>query len=115
MAAVHKYRAAGDWVFTSPVVRGQEPYGGRCLMRTIIRPSAAKVGIIQHIGWHIFRHTYSSLLRANRTDIQVTQEVLCHASSRVTLDTYTQVVTVRKRRPQGSVIRLLQASTTAAG
>jgi len=82
--------------------------------RNIIRPAATKVGITQHIGWHTFRHAYSSLLRANRTDIK-TQELLRHASSRVTLDTYTQAVTVQKRRAQSSVIRLLQASTTAAG
>jgi integrase len=110
-----RYRAADDWVFASPAVRGQKPYWGQCLMRTIIRPAATKVGITQHIGWHTFRHTYSSLLRANRTDIKVTQELLRHASSRVTLDTYTQAVTVQKRRAQSSVIRLLQASTTAAG
>jgi integrase len=70
---------------------------GQCLMRTIIRPAATKVGITRHIGWHAFRHTYSSLLGANRTDIKVTQELLRHASSRVTLDTYTQAVTVQKR------------------
>jgi integrase len=110
-----RYRAADDWVFASPAVRGQKPYWGQCLMRTIIRPAATKVGITQHIGWHTFRHTYSSLLRANRTDIKVTQELLRHASSRVTLDTYTQAVTVQKRRAQSSVIRLLRASTTAAG
>jgi integrase-like protein len=75
-------RAADDWVFASPAVRGQKPYWGQCLMRTIIRPAATKVGIAQHIGWHTFRHTYSSLLRANRTDIKVTQELLRHASSR---------------------------------
>ena len=84
-------------------------------MRTIIRPAAAKVGITENIGWHTFRHTYSSLLRANKTDIKVTQELLRHASSRVTLETYTQAVTVQKRRAQSSVLRLLQASTTAAG
>ncbi len=110
-----RYRAADDWVFASPAARGQKPYWGQCLMRTIIRPAATKVGITQHIGWHTFRHTYSSLLRANRTDIKVTQELLRHASSRVTLDTYTQAVTVQKRRAQSSVIRLLRASTTAAG
>ena len=59
--------------------------------------------------------TYSSLLRANKTDIKVTQELLRHASSRVTLDTYTQAVTTQKRRAQSSVIRLLEACTTAAG
>jgi integrase len=109
------YRAAEDWVFASPAARGQKPYWGQCLMRTIIRPAAAKIGITQYIGWHTFRHTYSSLLRANRTDIKVTQELLRHASSRVTLDTYTQAVTLQKRKAQSNVIRLLRASTTAAG
>jgi integrase len=50
------YRAADDWVFASPAARGQKPYWGQCLMRTIIRPAAAKIGITQHIGWHTFRH-----------------------------------------------------------
>jgi integrase len=109
------YRKADDWVFASPSPRGQRPYWGQCFMRTIIRPAAAKIGITQHIGWHTFRHTYSSLLRANKTGIKVTQELLRHASSRVTLDTYTQAVTVQKRRAQSSVIRLLRASTAAAG
>ena len=48
-------------------------------------------------------------------DIKVTQELLRHASSGVTFDTYTQAVTVQKRRAQSSVIRLLQTSPTAAG
>src|SRR5512142_571366 len=96
-----------DWVFASPAARGRRPYWGQCLMRAIIRPATAGIGITQHIGWHTFRHTYSSLLRANKTDIKVTQELLRHASSRVTLDTYTQAVTVQKRRAQSSVIRLL--------
>jgi len=109
------YSHSDDWVFASRAARGQRPYWGQCLMRKIIRPAAAKVGITQHIGWHTFRHTYSSLLRANKTDIKVTQELLRHASSRVTLDSYTQAVTAQKRRAQSSVIRLLQPSTTAAG
>jgi len=79
-------------------------------MRTIIRPAAAKIGITQNIGWHTFRHTYSSLLRASKTDIKVTQELLRHASSRVTLDTYTQAVTAQKRRAQSGVIRLPRTS-----
>jgi integrase len=84
-------------------------------MRTFIRPAALKVGIMKPIGWHTFRHTYSSLLRQNRADIKVTQELLRHASSRVTLDTYTQAVTLHKRKAQSDVIRLLRASGAAAG
>src|SRR5690349_6570129 len=52
-----KYSKAEDWVFASPATRGRKPYWGQCLMRTIIRPAAVKVGITQHIGWHTFRHT----------------------------------------------------------
>jgi integrase len=110
-----RYSKVDDWVFASPAARGKRPYWGQCLMRTIVRPAAAKIGITQRIGWHTFRHTYSSLLRENKTDIKVTQELLRHASSRVTLDTYTQAVTVQKRRAQSRVIRLLQTSPTAAG
>ena len=110
-----KYSTAEDWVFASPAAQGKRPFWGQSLMRTIIRPAATRVGVTQRIGWHTFRHTYSSLLRANKTDIKVTQELLRHASSRVTLDTYTQAVTIQKRRAQSSVIRLLQASATAAG
>ena len=110
-----RYSKVEDWVFASPAARGRRPYWGQSLMRTIIRPVAAKIGITQHVGWHTFRHTYSSLLRANKTDIKVTQELLRHASSRVTLDTYTQAGTAQERRAQSSVIRLLKATTSASG
>jgi integrase len=110
-----RYKGPDDWVFASPSVRGRNPYWGQCIMRTFIRPAALKVGILKPIGWHTFRHTYSSLLRQNRTDIKVTQELLRHASSRVTLDTYTQAVTLHKRKAQSDVLRLLSASRTAAG
>lgn len=108
-------RGHEDWVFASPATRGHHPYWGQCIMRTFIQPIALKVGISKPIGWHTFRHTYSSLLRQNRTDIKVTQELLRHASSRVTLDTYTQAVTLHKRKAQRDVIRLLRASGAAAG
>jgi hypothetical protein len=43
------------------------------------------------------------------------QELLRHASSRVTLDTYTQAVTLQKRKAQSNVIRLLRESSGSAG
>ena len=52
--------------------------------------------------------------RVMRPDIKVSQELLRHASSRVTLDTYTQAVTLHKRKAQSDVIRLLHASGAAA-
>jgi hypothetical protein len=103
-----KYRKPEDWIFASPEVKGRNPYSGQAIMRGVIRPIAIRIGIIKRIGWHTFRHTYSTLLRANRTDIKVMQELLRHASSRVTLDTYTQAVTDQKREAQSEVVRLFR-------
>jgi len=110
-----RFKGLDDWVFASPATHGQHPYWGQCIMRTFIQPAALKVGIMKPIGWHTFRHTYSSLLRQNRTDIKVTQELLRHASSRVTLDAYTQAVTLHKRKAQSDVMRLLRTSGAATG
>jgi hypothetical protein len=43
------------------------------------------------------------------------QELLRHASSRVTLDTYAQAVMLNKRKAQSDVIRLFRASGSRSG
>jgi integrase len=110
-----KYRTGEDWVFASPASDGRRPYWAQSIMRNQIRPAAVKLGITERIGWHTFRHTFSSLLRATGADIKVMQELLRHASSRVTLDTYTQAVTTQKRKAQSEVIRLFRASGSRGG
>ncbi len=86
---------------------------GKQIMRKVIRPIAIQVGITKPIGWHTFRHTYSTLLRAARVDIKVMQELLRHASSRVTMDTYTQTVTAQKREAQSGVVRMFRIRAMA--
>ncbi len=73
-------------------------------MRYYIQPVACRVGISKRIGWHTFRHAYSTLLKAAGADAKFMQEFLRHASSRVTMDTYTQAVTSAKRQAQSSVV-----------
>ena len=107
-----RYNRPEDWVFASPSVNGRRPYWGQQIMRKVIRPIAIRVGITKRIGWHTFRHTYSTMLRATRVDIKVMQELLRHASSRVTMDTYTQAVTAQKRKAQSGVIRLFRVRAT---
>jgi integrase len=104
-----EYKAPDDWVFASPEANGRRPYWGQTIMRTVIRPAAVTVGITRRFRWHTFRHTYSSLLKANGADTKVMQELLRHASSRVTLDTYTQAFLSHKRKAQSEVVRLLRA------
>jgi integrase len=103
------YAGAEDWIFASPAAGGRLPYWGQSIMRNSIRPAARKLKITKRIGWHLFRHTYSTLLNATGTDIKVVQELLRHASVRVTMDTYTQAVSPRKREAQSVVIGLLRS------
>lgn len=102
-----QHQSENDWVFASVKARGRRPYWGQSLMRNSIRPNAVKLGISPRIGWHTFRHTYSTLLRATGADIKVMQELLRHASSRMTLDTYTQAVSDTKRKAQSEVVKVL--------
>jgi integrase len=75
-------------------------------MRMFIKPVAKRLGI-GDIGWHTFRHTYSSLLHANGEDPKVVQELLRHSSIKVTMDIYTQAVTSAKRKAQSRVVELI--------
>jgi len=68
---------------------------------------AEKLGITKRIGWHTFRHTYSTLLRAVGADLKVMQELLRHSTIRVTLDTYTRAVTAAKRTAHTAVVSLI--------
>jgi integrase len=70
-------------------------------------PVARKLGITKRMGWHTFRHTYSTLLRSTGAELKIMQELLRHSTIRVTLDTYTQAVTAEKRTAQAAVVALL--------
>jgi integrase len=100
------YRTLESWVFASPQNRGKKPYWGQQLLRHHIRPVAKKLGITKRIGWHTFRRTYSTLLRATGAELKVMQELMRHSTIRVTLDTYTQAVTTEKRAAQTAVVSL---------
>jgi integrase len=92
-----KWCGPEDWVFASRMNKGRNPYRAETLMREYILPAAHRVGINKRIGWHTFRHTYCTLLKAVGADIKVMQELLRHASSRVTMDTYTQACRQSRR------------------
>ena len=101
------YKKQEDWIFASPRMRGTQPYWPDSLLRRHIRPAAARAGISKRIGWHTFRHTYSTLLKANGEDVKVVQELLRHANPRTTLETYTQAISPAKRKAQRKVVRMI--------
>ncbi len=101
------YPMLDDWVFASPSMRGQQPYWPDNLMRRYIKPVARAIGINKNIGWHTFRHSFGTLLKANGEDVKTVQELLRHANSRITLDVYTQAVNSNKRAAQSKVVKMM--------
>jgi len=67
------YNRDEDWVFASPEKLGQQPYWPDSALRKAVRPAAVRAGIVKHIGWHTFRHSFATLLEANGEDVKVVQ------------------------------------------
>jgi integrase len=86
-----------DWVFASPAKDGKQPYWPGTLYWAHFEPAAKAAGFPGKIGWHTFRHTFATLLKANGEDIKTVQELLSHANISVTMNVYAQGVTELKR------------------
>jgi len=105
------YQAEGDWVFgnVDNCPRWQES-----ILANHIKPAAARAGI-GHVGWHTFRHTYSTMLHAIGTDINVRKELLRHADIATAMNVYTQAVSEAKRDANSKVVRMvIRRAETAA-
>ena len=102
-----KYRELDDWVFASPRSQGQYPYWPAMLLTRTIRPAAVRAGIEKRLAWHTFRHTYSTMLVANGENVKVIQELMRHASSRSTLEVYSQARAADKRAAQQRVLQMI--------
>jgi integrase len=98
---------AGGLGLRQPDYEGEQPYWPDNLMKRYIKPVARANGIYKNIGWHTFRHTFGTLLKANGEDVKTLQELLRHANSRITLDVYTQAVGSNKRAAQSKVLRMM--------
>ena len=103
------YRADSDWVFASPYKHGAEPYWPDSALTDFVKPAVKRAGITKTVGWHTFRHSYSTLLRANGTDVKVQSELLRHSNIGTTLNLYTQAVSEQKRAAHGQVVEQLLA------
>jgi integrase len=101
-------------VFASPHTNGVQPYWPGTLNRWHLQPAVKAAGIQGRIGWHTFRHTYATLLKANGEDVKTVQELLRHANSLVTMNLYAQAVTQAKRQAQSRLVSMLldENSTT---
>ena len=97
------YKGPQDWVFSN---RTGRPRAQQDILRRHLRSAALRAGIGK-IGWHTFRHSYSTMLRGAGTDIKVQQELLRHATIQSTMNIYTQAVSEQKRIANSVVVGVL--------
>jgi len=114
---VTPYKKPSDYVWATNAnragaKRGKQPVWLSSVMRDYIQPVARQLGIHKKISWHTFRHTFSSILKANGEDVKVVQELLRHATSKMTLDTYTQALSPDKRAAQSKVVGMIRPKPT---
>jgi integrase len=66
-------------------------------MRYWVQPAAKKAGCAKQIGWHTYRRSLGSLLGHSGEKTKVVQEILRHASPRITEELYQQADQTQKR------------------
>jgi integrase len=95
--------ADSDYIFAGATGK---PRWQDSLLADYLKPAAVKAGI-GHIGWHTFRHTYSTLLHALGATPAVQKELLRHADIQTTMNLYTQAPTPAKREAASKVVDAL--------
>ena len=95
--------AASDFLFAGPTGKPRWPDS---ILADYLKPAARQAGI-GNIGWHTFRHTYSTLLHALGTRPAVQKELLRHSDIQTTMNIYTQAITSEKREAATSLANAL--------
>src|SRR5258708_7824095 len=107
------YAGEQDWIFASGRMKGRQPLWPEAIERNYIRPAAERAKITKRISWHVFRHTFSTLLAENDEDVKTVQSLMRHANSNITMNIYTHAVSSKKRRaPQKTVELILPSRST---
>lgn len=102
-----RYGEPDDRIFASPRTKGKYPFWPDAVLQKVIRPAALKAGICKRIGWHTFRHSFSTMLIANGENVKVVQELMRHSNCRCTLEIYSQARLQAKRDAQHRIIEMI--------
>ena len=97
------YIGPDDYIFAGD--SGKPRWNG-IMLTDHIKPAASRAGI-GRVGWHTFRHTFSSILHDAGTNMAVQKELLRHADIQTTMNVYTQAVSAAKREAVHRVAEVL--------
>jgi integrase len=100
-------RRAGGLGVRQRTSSGQKPPWADTLLDRFLQRAAKRTGITKWAGFHGFRHTYSTLLKANGEDVKVVQELMRHANISTTVNIYTKASASAKREAQSRVVDVL--------
>lgn len=106
------YNQDEDFIFASPEMDGKQPYWSGVAMQRHVRPAAERAGIKKRIGWHTFRRSFATMLLANDAAVRVTQDLMRHSTSTLTLDAYAQALSADKREAQSRIVKLFPSVPT---
>lgn len=104
------YNQPTDFLFASPEKDGKQPIWPNSAMEKHIRPAAIRAGIGKRIGWHVFRHSFGTLIKSQGADVATTQALMRHSNVSVTMDHYVQAITSAKMQAQRGIVGLLDPS-----
>ena len=94
-----------DWLFPSHYGTGR-PRWPWTIQRDLVLPAGIRAGI-GPIGWHSFRHSYSTLLHSLQVNLKAQQELLRHSDIRTTINIYTQAVPDAMREAKSRVVEMV--------
>ena len=98
------------WVFPNPNTGGV--WHSSVLQGEILVPAGKKIGI-DRLGWHMFRHSYRSMLDACGAPIGVQQKLMRHAQVSTTMQ-YGNAYMTEKRKAHGTVVQMVLPAKPAA-
>jgi integrase len=105
------YSKQEDFVFANNTGR---PRWQESILYRQLKPAAVRAGIGK-IGWHTFRHSYSTMLRSLGTDIKVQQELLRHSTIQSTMNVYTQANSMQKHAANSKVVEMILSDSFGSG
>lgn len=93
-------------VFPSHVTGGC--YYAGMIQQQILKPAGEKIGLLS-IGWHVFRHTYRSLLDDTGAPIGVQQKLMRHSNVATTMNVYGSATLKAKQKANSKVVQMVIA------